>query len=483
MASSLHFTKRKVINGLRANCPVSLWRALNVEYGVSTAKIPNKPTVTTISSNPIENGIDHPRRRRYWSKYYCNWCDLDNHNDSRCWFKHPEQAPKWWPDKNKDQIERHRRKNQGIDSDNNEQYLIGNRPALTQSATAFEATRDKVINWQPAKITFEPAKCQVITYEPVEITNQPKAITDEPAKSRETINEPTTVTTTIYEQMENTVNELEATTINQLAQPQDRSGENLPTVINNQSAETTVTNWQPADDELAQMANQLKTIIIKLAEYEIADEPTLAGIIRNDIRYEPAPIDVVTREPYEMINKPAENISDPGRSARIIINLPIKTIRGPEIATSDLKLVETGTTANVVEVTKNSMPAEISDTPAIVEAIVDVLKETEATTTEPAEIQSMNNEPVKTQIEHSTSSTRKPPAALHLYVLRHLTRAIEKAIIYKRNKEPKSSLSLPICFADLNWKFTLTDERKSVGECIVFILARGPGVLAMQGIG
>ena len=409
IASSLHFTKRKVVNGLRANCPVSLWRALNAEYGVSTAKIPNEPTVTTISSNPIENVIDHPRRRRYWSKYYCNWCDLDDHNDSRCWFKHPEQAPKWWPDKNKDQIERRRRKNQGIDSDN-EQYLIGNRPALAQSATAFEATRDKVTNWQPAnlKITFEPAKCQVITYEPVEITNQPKAITEEPVENKVT---EISSEETAHEQAEFTLN-------------------------------------MPAE------------------------------ILR-----ETAQIDVVTREPYEMINKPAENISDPGRSARIIINLPIKTIRGPEIATSDLKLVETRTTANVVEVTKNSMPAEISDTPAIVEAIVDVLKETEATTTEPAEIQSMNNEPVNTQIEHSTSSTRKPPAALHLYVLRHLTRAIEKGIIYKRSKEPKSSLSLPICFTDLNWKFTLTDKRKSVGECIVFILARGPGVPAMQGIG
>ena len=127
------------------------------------------------------------------------------------------------------------------------------------------------------------------------------------------------------------------------------------------------------------------------------------------------------------------------------------------------------------------MPAQITDSTL---AIVNVSEEAKVTTTRPADIQSINNEPVKTQIEHSTSSTRKTPAALvHLYVLRYLTRAIEKGIIYKRSKEPKSSLSLPICFADLNWKFTLTDKRKSVGECIVFILARGPGVLAMQGIG
>ena len=46
IVTSLHFTKRKVVNGLRANCPVSLWQALNAEYGVSTVKIPNEPTVT-----------------------------------------------------------------------------------------------------------------------------------------------------------------------------------------------------------------------------------------------------------------------------------------------------------------------------------------------------------------------------------------------------------------------------------------------------
>ena len=280
--------------------------------------------------------------------------------------------------------------------------------------------------------------------------------------------------------MENTVNEPEATTINQPAQPQDRSGENLPTVINNQSAETTVTNWQPVDDEPAQMANQPETIIIKLAEYEIADDPTLAGITWNDIRYEPAPIDVVTREPYEMINKPAENISDPGRSARIIINLPIKMIHGHEITTSDLELVEIGTTANVVGVTENSMPAQITDSTL---AIVNVSEETKVATTRPADIQSINNEPVKTQVEHSTRSTRKTPAALPLYVLRYPTRTIEKGIIYKRCKEPKPGLSLPICFNDLNGKNTLTDERRSISEHNAFLLARGPGVLAMQGIG
>jgi len=144
----------------------------------SDVVIANLEPTSIAAPKPTENVMRHPRRTRPWSEHYCDWCDLDDHNDSRCWFKHPEQAPKWWPEKYKDQIERYCLKNQGNNSDN-EQGLIGNRPELAQSTTAFEATKDKVTNWQPAEITVEPTKCQIINYEPAEIT---KAITDKPAE-------------------------------------------------------------------------------------------------------------------------------------------------------------------------------------------------------------------------------------------------------------------------------------------------------------
>lgn len=231
--------------------------------------------LTSIASKPTENVMRHPRRTRPWSQYYCDWCDLDDHNDSRCWLKHPE-APKWWPEKYKDQIERYRRKNQGNNGDN-EQDLIGNRPALAQSTTALEATKDKVTNWQPAEITVEPAKCQVVTYELAEITNQPKAVPDESVESKV----------------------------------------------------TAISHTKDTELAISEKATREPT--------ETTDEP--AEFISAEIRSELAQIEVVTREPEEVITnwQPTEVAIEPTKcQPQVIPDEPAQMTHLPEAITIEL---------------------------------------------------------------------------------------------------------------------------------------------------
>lgn len=203
-------------------------------------------------------------------------------------------------------------------------------------------------------------------------TQNEGVILDESVKRKTTTlaveitNEPTVTATT----KENTtcINEPETTMINKPAPPKNRSGENLPTEIDNKQAKITCDTAEIA--EIATESAEYQVItdepanITELAEYEITDEPTPTEITLNMLASEPVQTNVLSTKPLEIIYESTE-----------VISVPDKTMHRP---------VERDINANV--------PTEISNRLTDAQAGTDEqCVETKAIINEPAETQDITD--------------------------------------------------------------------------------------------
>ena len=215
---------------------------------------------------------------------------------------------------------------------------------------------------------------------------------------KEITNEPTVMATT-KEQMENTTrtNEPEATMINQPAPPKNRSGENLPTEIDNEQAKITydTAEYEVITDEPAD--------ITELAEYEI----TL-----NILASEPVQINVLSTKPLEIIYEPAEVISLPDEATNRPVEREIIASVPTEIS-NRLADAQAGTeTQNII--TDESDEEVITDRPAKGDAVTNKpaenIKKLAGIVIEPAGI---TDQPVVNMGKRVNTDTQRWPITGH----------------------------------------------------------------------
>jgi hypothetical protein len=184
----------------------------------------------------------------------------------------------------------------------------------------------------------------------------------------EITNEPT-VTAATKEQVENTTrtNESEATMINQPAPPKNRSGENLPTEIDNEQAKITYDTAEIATEPTEyEVITDEPADITELAEYEITDEPTPSEITLNILASEPVQINVLSTKPLEIIYEPAEVISLPDKATNRPVEREIIASVPTEISN---RLADAQAGTETQNITDESDEEVITDRPAKGDAV------------------------------------------------------------------------------------------------------------------